>query len=137
MILIGIESVKLWIGLITVGIVENLKRGTVELLLLTLLNEQDMYGYQLSQELDRRSEGLFTLQEGSMYPTLYRLQSKNLISDRQEQVGKRRMRVYYHIEPEGVAYLKEIRQEYISLNRGILKVLGIGYLEGDEHGEHL
>ena len=119
------------------GIVENLKRGTVELLLLTLLNEQDMYGYQLSQELDRRSEGLFTLQEGSMYPTLYRLQSKNLISDRQEQVGKRRMRVYYHIEPEGVAYLKEIRQEYISLNRGILKVLGIGYLEGDEHGEHL
>ncbi len=38
---------------------DNLKRGTVELLLLTLLREQDMYGYQLSQELAGRSEGLF------------------------------------------------------------------------------
>ena len=48
------------------SISDNLKRGTVELLLLTLLGEQDMYGYQLSQTLAQRSEGLFTLQEGSM-----------------------------------------------------------------------
>ena len=111
------------------GIAENLKRGTVELLLLTLLKEKDMYGYQLSQELEQRSDSLFTIQEGSMYPTLYRMLEKGLISDRQELVGKRRMRVYYHIELEGVKYLEEVKQEYISLNRGVFKVLGIISLE--------
>lgn len=59
---------------------ESLKRGTVDLLLLTLLHEEDMYGYQLSQELSNRSEGLYVMPEGSMYPTLYRMLEKGLIS---------------------------------------------------------
>lgn len=75
---------------------EGIKRGTVELLILTLLKDQDMYGYQLSQELANRSNGLYTLQESSMYPTLYRLVEKGMITDRREQVGKRKIRVYYH-----------------------------------------
>ena len=50
------------------GITEGLKRGTVELMLLTLLKDEDMYGYQLSQELEIRSKGLFLLQEGSIPP---------------------------------------------------------------------
>ena len=69
------------------SISDNLKRGTVGFLLLTLLGEQDMYGYQLSQMLAQRSGGLYTLQEGSMYPTLCRLREKGLISDRKELVG--------------------------------------------------
>jgi len=60
---------------------EGIKRGTIELLILTLLHDQDMYGYQLSQELANRSRGLYTLQESSMYPTLYRLVEKELITD--------------------------------------------------------
>ena len=105
------------------GIRENLKRGTVELLLLTLLSEEDMYGYQLSQELNNRSKGLFLLQEGSMYPTLYRMIDKALISDSQEKVGRRRVRVYYHLEPLGVEYLQEISREYADLTQGIFNVL--------------
>ena len=111
------------------GITEGLKRGTVELMLLTLLKDEDMYGYQLSQELEIRSKGLFLLQEGSMYPTLYRMLEKGLVSDRIEKVGKRRTRVYYHIEPKGVEYFKTIKREYCSLNRGVLNVLGIAKLE--------
>lgn len=111
------------------GITEGLKRGTVELILLTLLKDEDMYGYQLSQELEIRSKGLFLLQEGSMYPTLYRMLEKGLVSDRIEKVGKRRTRVYYHIEPRGLEYLKTIKREYCSLNRGVLNVLGIAKLE--------
>lgn len=105
------------------GIRENLKRGTVELLLLTLLSEADMYGYQLSQELNTRSKGLFQLQEGSMYPTLYRMIDKGLISDRKETVGKRRVRVYYHIEPAGVTYLREIAKEYEEMTQGVANIL--------------
>lgn len=102
---------------------DNLKRGTVELLLLTLLQEQDMYGYQLSQELEKRSEGLFVLQEASMYTILYRLVEKGLISDRQELVGRRRTRVYYHLDAAGAAYLAQIRRDYFSVNKGVLNVL--------------
>lgn len=104
---------------------DGIKRGTVEILILTLLQDQDMYGYQLSQELASRSKGLYTLQESSMYPTLYRLVEKKLISDRQEKVGKRRVRVYYHLEETGKVYLKAIRKEYCSICRGMLYILGI------------
>lgn len=102
---------------------ENLRRGTIDLLLLTLLQQEDMYGYQLSQQLARRSEGLYTMTEGSMYPSLYRMLKKGMISDRRVVVGKRRARVYYHLEPAGEAYLENIRKEYLSMNEGILKIL--------------
>lgn len=111
------------------GMAENLKRGTIELVLLTLLSEDDMYGYQLSHELAERSEDLFVLQEGSMYPTLYRLLEKGLISDRNVRVGKRRTRVYYHIEDEGRAYLEQIRREYFSMTYGVMKVLKVDHLD--------
>ena len=48
---------------------------------------------------------------------------KGIISDHRVIVGKRRARVYYHLEPAGQAYLKNIRQEYLSMNEGILKIL--------------
>ena len=104
---------------------EGIKRGTVELLILTILQDEDMYGYQLSQALAERSNGLYTLQESSMYPTLYRLVEKNLISDRQEKVGKRRIRVYYHLEELGKKYLEDLRKEYCSICRGVLHILNI------------
>ncbi len=108
---------------------EGIKRGTVELLILTILQDQDMYGYQLSQELASRSKGLYTLQESSMYPTLYRLVEKGVISDRQEKAGKRRVRVYYHLEDTGKAYLEALRKEYCSICRGVLNILGIENME--------
>ena len=108
---------------------KELSKGSHELILLKLLSRQDMYGYQLTQTPAERSGGQFIIKEGSMYPTLYRLLGKGLISDYQKKVGARRTRVYYHLEPEGDAYLGEIRKEYISLNQGGLRVLGYNGLE--------
>ena len=105
------------------GITEGLKRGTVELMLLTLLKDEDMYGYQLSQELEIRSKGLFLLQEGSMYPTLYRLQDHHYISSYEELVGRRRKSTYYHIEPAGTAYYQKILAEYLTAQEGIQAIL--------------
>ncbi len=104
------------------GISENLKKGTSELLILYLLKSEDMYGYQIAQELKAKSGDEFVMPEGSLYPTLYRLIEKGVVSDRMEIVGKR-LRKYYHLEPKGIEYLKSITEEYHRINEGIQKVL--------------
>lgn len=108
------------------GIRDNFKRGSVEMLLLALIAEEDMYGYQLSQRIAERSEGAIVIPEGSMYPTLYKLVDNRYISDYKQQVGKRLMRVYYHIEPAGRAHLEELLKEYKIFSEGLWKVIGQG-----------
>lgn len=106
------------------GVSDSLKKGTVELLILKLLQDRDMYGYEITQELQTRSNGYFVLQEGSLYPTLYRMLERKLISDRQELVGRRRTRVYYHLEEEGRKKYELIKAEYLALNKGIMTIIG-------------
>lgn len=106
------------------GVSDSLKKGTVELLILKLLQDRDMYGYEITQELQTRSNGYFVLQEGSLYPTLYRMLERKLISDRQELVGRRRTRVYYHLEEEGLKKYELIKAEYLALNKGIMTIIG-------------
>ncbi len=101
----------------------TLKKATIEMLLLKLLSEQDMYGYQLSQELKNRSAGLYTILEGSMYPILYRLNDNGYISFFEKKTGKRQTRIYYHLEESGSAYLSDLQasfQEYINLIQFLL-----------------
>ena len=105
------------------GTKENFKRGSIEMLILYLLTQEDMYGYQLAQEITQRSGGLFEITEGSMYPNLYRLIEKNAISDCKKIIGKRRTRVYYHIEKSGVELLEKLKEDYYSINRGVEKIL--------------
>lgn len=110
------------------GISENLKKGTSEMLILFLLKKEDMYGYQLAQELRERSGGLFVMPEGSLYPTLYRLIEKGVVSDRQEIVGKR-LRKYYHLEESGNDYLNSIIEEYKTINLGIKNVMDTDFTQ--------
>lgn len=111
----------------------GLKKATIEMLLLKLLSESDMYGYQLSQELKKRSKSLYTILEGSMYPILYRLADQNYITFWDEKIGKRQTRVYYHIEKSGIEYLRELIEHY----RHYSDVINFLLLssEGDEYGK--
>lgn len=102
---------------------DNLKRGVSELMLLCLLAQQDMYGYEMAQALQTRSNGKFVLQESSMYITLYRLEDKGYLSTTKEQVGKRRTRTYYHLEPSGREYFETNLAEYLSIQEGIRNIL--------------
>lgn len=111
------------------AISESLKRGTVELMILTLLAEEDLYGYQLCQILTERSKGMYKMQQTTLYPTLYHLVEKKLVSDRVELIGRRRTRVYYHLEDSGREYLTEIRNNYLSLTQGIFHVLGLSEIK--------
>lgn len=66
------------------------------------------------QELKKRSSGNYVVLEGSMYPILYRLTDQNYISFYEKRVGKRQMRVYYHLEKAGSVYFASMRKEYES-----------------------
>lgn len=95
------------------------RRGIMSLVLLSLLRKEDMYGYQLVQETKNLSGGRIQTQEGSLYPVLYKLQEKGYISDRKVLVGKRMTRVYYHLEPAGLEYLRTIAEEYDAICTGV------------------
>lgn len=101
----------------------NFKKGATALLILTFLQEGDMYGYQISQTLLERSDGEFSIPEGSLYPALYKLIDNGYISGRKEQVGKRLTRVYYHLEESGREHLKQLTSDYLAVKRGIEKIL--------------
>lgn len=91
---------------------KTFKKATIEMMLLKLLSEEDMYGYQMSQELKKRSSGIYTLLEGSMYPILYRLSDQEYISFYEKKVTQRQSRIYYHLEAKGLEYLNQLLSDY-------------------------
>ena len=101
----------------------SFRRGVMTLVILTLLKWEDMYGYQLVQEISNSSGDRLATQEGSLYPVLYRMLDQGLIYDRKVQVGKRMTRIYYHLEPAGEARLQELIQEYKETTKGVFQII--------------
>lgn len=97
----------------------SFRRGVMSLVLLALLKQKDMYGYQLVLETKRQSGDRIITQEGSLYPVLYKLQEQGMVSDYRVQVGKRMTRIYYHLEPAGEEKLRELMQEYNDISTGL------------------
>lgn len=89
------------------------------MVLLLLLSEKDMYGYELRKIISDRSGGLFQLSEGTTYVYLYRLVENDYISESRELVGKRRFRVNYHLEEKGKEYLATLIEEYFQAQEGL------------------
>lgn len=85
---------------------ENFKVGLLDLLILKLLSKEDMYGYQIRQEIFALSNEVIEIKEGSLYGPFYRLEKKEFITSNKVLVGAKRFRVYYHITDLGREYLK-------------------------------
>ncbi len=71
-----------------------------------------MYGYQMTQQVKKHSNGLYTILEGSMYPVLYRLEEQGYISYYEQKAGKQQTRVYYRLEDPGREYWEEVHSAY-------------------------
>lgn len=86
----------------------DLLRGNTETLLLFLLNELGYtYGYQLIKEIGRRSEGVFHFKEGTVYPTLRKLENDGLIQGEWQEMPSGQERRYYRITEKGKEALKK------------------------------
>ncbi len=101
------------------------KRATSPLVVLRLLMDHPMYGYEMSQEMKRRSGGIYTI--SVLYPVLYRLEEQGYIEIVHSEVVDNRARSYYGITEKGRTYLKETWEDYCS----IAQVFG-SMMEGGE-----
>ncbi len=101
---------------------DNFKRGTVELIILSVLTQKDMYGYELVKTISDKSENNFELPLGTLYPVLYRFVENGLISDRDEVVNKR-LRKYYHLEEKGKEYYHKLLEDYKKVSLGVELIL--------------
>lgn len=91
------------------ALARELKRGSTELLILALLEERDRHGYELAQLIDERSRGAISFHAASLYPTLYRMEEKDLVEGRWvEKAGQRRRR-YYKLTKAGKVTLASQR----------------------------
>ena len=105
------------------------KKQTIDhtqLLVLSLLAGEDMYGYQMIVELARRSDHTFEMKEGTLYPVLHSLERDGLVEAYQQEAPTGRMRKYYRLTRKGRELLAEKKAEWASFHRGVADVLSGG-----------
>jgi PadR family transcriptional regulator PadR len=100
----------------------NFIRGTLELLILCILQSSDCYGYQLADLIKAKSNGILSIPVGTLYPLLYRMEEKGHISVEQKIVDKR-LRTYYHLQETGKEYYQSLLKDYEDINLGIRQIL--------------
>lgn len=101
----------------------ELLKGSTNLLVLSLLENENMYGYQMIKKLSQKSENVFELQEGTLYPILHSLEEKNYISSYWDNTGIKK-RKYYTITKEGKKHLKDKKEEWTIFSTGVNQVVG-------------
>ena len=101
---------------------EQLK-GTLALLILSLLSRKSMYGYEIAATVHRETDGAFTWREGSLYPNLHKMEADGLISGAWEEKETGRRRRYYHLTKKGRAALKEKVESWNELARAVGRIL--------------
>ena len=89
------------------------KRATSPLVVLSILQERPMYGYEISSEMKRRSNGRFTI--AVLYPVLYRLEAQGFVETAGTEVIDGRARSYYRITEAGRVHLHKSRDEFMEL----------------------
>lgn len=100
-------------------------KGSIDILLLSLLNKRDMYGYEIVKTLKENSNEIYNMSEGTLYPALKRLENKNCLQSYWEtsEVGGRRK--YYRITDEGNKELSKKLDEWSRINN-LIKVCSEG-----------
>ena len=103
---------------------KSLLTGSMTMLILKLLSEKDMYGYEMIDTLRKKSQNVFELKAGTLYPLLHGLEDKGMLTVyEQEFLGKTRK--YYSITKEGKKLLKSKTEEWNVYSGAIMNVLAL------------
>lgn len=97
--------------------------GITDLLILFLLSKGDKYVYEINRTIEEMSGGLLKLSQNTIYTATYKLEMDKMITEYTKLVGRKRTRVYYHIEEKGKNYLDELSKAYKATTDGIFRIL--------------
>ena len=97
--------------------------GSIPLLVMKLLEDGDLYGYQMIEELRRRSDDTFHLKAGTLDPLLQGLEEKGLVSAYEQAAANGKSRRYYHLTDQGHAALREKEASWKTYARAVGQVL--------------
>ena len=102
----------------------DMRTGSTAVMILRLLADEPMYGYQMVKELQTRSDGYFEMEQGTLYPALHRLEKDGLVRSEWQVVADGPSRKYYSITDAGQAALAEGVAQWRDFSQGLLKILG-------------
>ena len=98
------------------------KKGVLELIVLAAVEQKDMYGYEMIDQLRQKSDNVFELKVGTLYPLLHSLEKSGCLTSYEgEAAGKKR--IYYRITPEGRKQLKKKTEEWSEYASAVMHVM--------------
>lgn len=97
--------------------------GITELLILSVLSNGDSYVYDITKQIEEDSKGCLSISQNTIYAATYKLKNEGKISEYTQLVGKRRTRIYYHLEQNGIDFLSELLQQYTQTISGVENIL--------------
>ena len=104
---------------------KEIMKGSIDILLLSILNKRDTYGYEIVKTLKENSNELYNMSEGTLYPALKRLENKNWLQSYWENSEFGGRRKYYRITEDGKKELSRKLQEWYQINN-LIKVCSEG-----------
>jgi PadR family transcriptional regulator len=99
-------------------------KGTLEMIVLEVLQHEPMHGWGITERIERRSKGLLSVNQGSLYPALYRLVARGWVSSDWQTTENNRTARYYTLTRAGRKHLASERAQWEKLSRGVNFVLG-------------
>lgn len=101
------------------------KRGSAEMLILSLVEDQPRHGYEIGKLIERRSEGRLRFHVASLYPLLYRLENRGWIQGRWVEKPNQRRRRYYRLTAAGQRILAQQRRSWQEFVEAVSRITGV------------
>jgi len=105
----------------------KIARGSAELAILVLLAEKPLYGFEISKQIEERTEGALRFELASLYPMLYDLEKRGMISGRWEENSAGRDRRYYHLTPAGKKAVEPLKREWREFFAALNRLAGVSH----------
>lgn len=102
---------------------KTVRSFSVAALALALLKEREMYGYEIIIELEKRSNRVFQLKEGTLYPVLHTLEKERCVTARDAKTPGGRLRRYYRLTEKGLRVLEEKKSEWKGFSDAVTAIL--------------
>lgn len=99
-------------------------KGTLEMIVLEVLQREPMHGWGITELIEHRSQGLLSVNQGSLYPALYRLVARGWVSSEWRTTDNNRQARYYSLTRAGRKQLAAERAQWEKLSRGVNLILG-------------